>query len=444
MNNIIEYLKLKTQNNECGLEPSDFSLLGLDSIPSDKEIEFQNEEYKHYIEELINDENNSERSKFSVCGEGKYKKAYLIGSNKILLKSYEPVLKPSRAFLNALALKKLGVNIAMPLIFSTQELKNNLYPIFHTYHIQEEAKGSFVSVLRANQLIKHIASFNSNINEEYLSSLNENDLKNQYNLAMAKHRAKTGMPFIKKYMFDFCILNLLNFHDLHTENVFYNSQTGYTFFDLDPDNYLFDAIPNENYEQTDIVSKIKARLDKYSNAKFKTHDYVFSNFIITMLGVTPENYSPQPITCENFAQYVYNGIITHQLIEAMKTNVPENDCYNPYFPYSKDCAIKMELQLNDKSNPILNNAILISPNNLFKLENALLENNTTSLDEIKEEYNLPGDFEFSCIDIPFFLETMKATREFDFSNPNPTPIKPPTREYIKACDVDGNLEYEMV
>ena len=444
MNNIIEYLKLKTQNKESGFEPSDFSLLGLDSIPSDKEIASQNEEYKHYIEELINDENNSESSKFSVCGEGKYKKAYLIGSNKILLKSYVKVLKPSRAFLNALALKKLGVNIAMPLIFSTQELKNNLYPIFHTYHIQEEAKGSFVNVLRANQLIKHIASFNSNINEEYLSSLNENDLKNQYNLAMAKHRAKTGMPFIKKYMFDFCILNLLNFHDLHTENVFYNSQTGYTFFDLDPDNYLFDAIPNENYEQTDIVSKIKARLDKYSNAKFKTHDYVFSNFIITMLGVTPENYSPQPITCENFAQYVYNGIITHQLIEAMKTNVPENDCYNPYFPYVKDCAIKMELQLNDKSNPVLNDLMIISPKNLFKLENALIENNSQALNEIREEYNLPEDFDFSCIDIPYFLDTMKATHDFDFANPPQPQTTQSAINHTQVKDVNGKLEFELV
>ena len=50
MNNIFEYLKLKTQNKEAGFEPSDFSLLGLDQTPSDVEITSQNEEYKHYIQ----------------------------------------------------------------------------------------------------------------------------------------------------------------------------------------------------------------------------------------------------------------------------------------------------------------------------------------------------------------------------------------------------------
>ncbi len=446
MNNIIEYLKLKTQNNESGFEPSDFSMLGLASIPSNQEIDAQNEEYKHYIEELINDENNPESSKFSVCGEGKYKKAYLFDSNKILLKSYVKVLKPSRAFFNALALKKLGVNIAMPLLFTTEKSSSDDYfhSGYYSYQIQEEAKGSFVSVLRTNQLIKHISSFNQNINEDYLKSLSECDIKDQYNLAMAKHRAQTGMPFIKNFMFDFCILNRLSFADLHTENVFYNSHTGYTFFDLDPDIFLFDALPNESYEQSNIMSKIKSKLEKYANAKFETHNYDFGNFIISMLGVTPENYIPKPITPENFAQHVYNGIITHQLLEAMKTNIPENECYNPYFPHAKECALKIESQLNNRSSPVLNDLLLISPKNILKLENALIENDSTSLDEIKEEYNLPEDFDFACIDIPNFLETMQATHEFDFANPNPAPINHSEREHMEVKENNGELEFGLV
>lgn len=440
MNNIIEYLKLKTQNKESGFKPSDFSLLGLDQIPSEEEIISQNEEYTHHIKELMESENPGKKP--CICGEGIHKKGFLINPNKILLKSDTKVAKPSQAFFNALALKKFGVNIAMPLLFTTESsvYPNKSHP-YYSFEVQEEAKGSFVNVLRSDSLIEHITSSNHNITMEYFKDKDKSKVRNQFNLAMTKHRAKTGMPFIKDYMFDFSTLKILGFKDLHTENVFYSSQKGYTFFDIDQTNFLFD---DETCKHSEAISKIKEKLENHSNQPSETIERDFISCMISALGLTTPYHIAKPSLIRNFAQYVYNGIVTHQLIEAMKTNTPENDCYNPNFPHAKDCALKMESQLNDKSNPILNNAILISPNNLFKLENALIENNTTSLDEIKEEYNLPGDFEFSCIDIPFFLETMKATHEFDFSNPNPTPIKPPTREYIKACDVDGNLEYEMV
>ncbi len=440
MNNILEYLKLKTQNKESGFEPSDFSLLGLDHAPSDDEIASQNEEYTHHIKELMESENPGKKP--CICGEGVHKKGFLINSNKILLKSDTKVAKPGQAFFIALALKKFGVNIAMPLLFTTEAsvYPNKSHP-YYSFEIQEEAKGSFVKSLRADSLIEHITSANHDINIEYFKDLDKSKVRDQFNLAMTKHRAKTGMPFIKNYMFDFSTLKILGFKDLHTENVFYSSQKGYTFFDIDQTNNLFD---DETFKQAEAISKIKENLENYSNYSSETIERDFMNYMISALGLSTPSHIAKPTLKRGFAQYVYNGIITHQLLESMKTNTPENDCYNPNFPHAKDCAIKLESQLNDKSNTVLNNAILISPNNLLKLENALLENNSTSLDEIKEEYNLPEDFDFSCIDIPFFLETMKATREFDFSNPNPTPTETPSREYIKARDVDGNLEYEMV
>ena len=81
---------------------------------------------------------------------------------------------------------------------------------------------------------------------------------------------------------------------------------------------------------------------------------------------------------------------------------------------------------------------------LMSLENALLTNNNTALHLIAKKLNLPEDFDFACIDIPFFLETMKATHEFDFANPNPIPIETPTREHVELKEVNGELEFGLV
>ena len=371
------------------------------------------------------------------CGEGLSKSGYYCDKH-IVLKSDSELYKPSEYIKKLTALKNFGLNVALPKFYISQEQvkKNGKKSIF--YEVQEEAKGSFVNVCKPKHLYSHIIAFNPELKTK---KINKNDLKQAYNLAMAKHRARTGLPFLSKFAFDYLTLREFGNTDMHSENVYYASDVGYTFFDI----YSHLTVdPNK-----DIASQLK-QVAKIKNPKGKPYDwstYVYQpswmdDFLEHTLGVADYYIPYQDCREEYFSKYVYNSVLCYQVIEALKANTPENPCYNQFFPDANEKAKKMERHPYFFDNKVF----AMKPDCLLLLEEGLLNNNPNQLQLVREKCKLSENFDFSCIDIPNFLETMKLTHEFDFANP--TSSQAPTSsnvDHIKVSAIDeNNFDFEMV
>ena len=432
MDNIYEYLKRKTENNQSGFETDDFSLLGFDHVPSDNEIEF-------ISQSIINGIKNIEDKNVLSCGYGANKQAFTtpILPNKVILKSTDYMVhKPSKEFYNGLALKKFGVNVAFP------QLRLNSSEIFTNgdsntwYEVQDEAKGSFVSAFRGRSLSQLIITNNPNLKYNLLKYTSGKNFIDQYNLAMVKHRAKTGLPHLKKFYFDSNVLNAVKNFDMHTENIFYSSKDGYTFFDLSCD--LLNSFSRLFSNSNDLIySMLKNNRSEY---KEESH---FQTFLTKLYGIELPSFT-NPLKSDpsfGFTLNVYNGVLFYQFLQAFKNGSPENELYNTYLPntskFLHDETLKLENGLSE--------LFALAPSKLLKLEKALTLNEQSGLNEIKDEFDLPADFDFACIDIPNFLETMQQTHKFDFSNPNPAQLnQTQTREHIEVNETDGELGFGLV
>lgn len=445
MDNTFEVLMNAIKENKGGFSTADFSLLGSSYQPTNEDISLQNKEYIEMINQI-------ESSTQSPCGEGKNKCAYRI-NNKILLKTEKVVRPASENFYRALALRKYGINIAMPLFsIHENELKNIDYGDY-SYQIQEEAEGSFVSVFRANSLLEHINEFNPN--KTYGERLTSKQLLIAYNTQMAKHRAKEGLRHMPKFFSDFRTLKALNYTDLFYENTFFSSKKGYTFFDLE----YIDSNITLNGNIAEEIEKAKKSTSK------ATEEYYYRDFFGCGLGIYHDGaglnnpnksatqmlisfisnkyYPDNVLNEENFPLYVYNGIIAHQALETMKNSSDLGD-YCSRTPLVKKFAEKKEKELN-KSDICDDGTFAMGSNTLMSLENALLTNNQVALHAIAKKLNLPEDFDFACIDIPYFLDTMKATHEFDFANPTHAQIsQTPDREHIEVNENKGSIEFGLV
>ncbi len=421
MNKIVEHFLIKhnTIKNNQFVEQSSNTFSNAYSTYSD---------YKSKYCKLISQVEEQENL---ACGHGLHKTAHLLPDGKILLKSNYGEYRKSETLSKALLLKKYGINIALPLFFTSSNTAFKKKGKITHYEIQEEAKGSCVSALGESFLEEHLFACNPKLKDTKKTS---EEIFNEYNLAMAKHRAKTHLPFLSKFVYNFCSLYGLQNDDMHAQNIYYSSSNGYTFFDLEFDFETKKSSITNTQKIKDIEKHIRYYISEPTIATS-----CFNDLILRGYGVN--QFQCGFVNSGNFSQFVYNGILMHQLRETFKANQPENQVYNPNFTHLKDFA-------ENKLNSIFpNNELCVFAMNsstLMNLEEALKTNNTQALNEIKEEYNLPKDFDFARIDIPNFLETMQITHEFDFANPNPAPINHSEREHVEVKENNGELEFGLV
>ena len=421
MNKIVEYFLTKhnTIKNNQFVEQSSNSFSNAYSSYSD---------YKSKYCKLISEVEEQENL---ACGHGVYKTAHLLPDGKILLKSYCGEYRKSETLSKALLLKKYGINIALPLFFTSSNTAFKKKGKITHYEIQEEAKGSFVSALGESFLEEHLFACNPELKNTRKTS---EELFNEYNLAMAKHRAKTHLPFLSKFVYNFCSLYGLQNEDMHAQNIYYSSTNGYTFFDIDFDFETKKSSITNTQKIKDIENHIRYYISEPTIATS-----CFNELITRGYGV--QQFLCGFVNSYNFSQFVYNGILMHQLRETFKANEPNNPVYNPNFPHLKDFA-------ENKLNSIFPNNELsvfaINSSTLMNLEEALKTNNTQALNDIREEYSLPSDFNFARIDIPNFLETMQKTHDFDFTNPPQPQTTQSAINHTQVKDVNGKLEFELV
>ncbi len=382
-----------------------------------------------YDEFYLNLIKKAEDQELESCGRGDYKNAYSLDGH-IILKSFDEYYKPAKSITQATALKNYGVNIALPKFFTSKQKAIDGGNKLIFYQIQEEAKGSFPRVARERSLYSHIIAFNPQLKNE---QINLKKLEEIYNLEMAKHRAKTGLPHLFKSIEDYLTLSLLGFRDIHHENVYYSSTNGYTYFDL--------------YSDMDFDSDNIKRILESQAELTNRHSHIYSlnplrNFLDYCFGIDNFELSPH-VNSHNFPQLAYNSILTYQFIETLKAHAPKNAFYNPLFPYIRGIAQDFE---EDFESMICCDTFSMHPKYLLLLEEGLINNDKKTLDRVRVKYDLGEKFDFSCIDIPNFLETMRLTHEFDFANPtnNQAPTSS-TVDHIKVSTIDeNNFDFEMV
>ena len=375
-----------------------------------------------------------DKSHPSACGEGFYKKAYYLKPGYILLKSKSYKVESASIIKKANALKQMGVNIACPVFFTSEKDIHKFKGLFQSeshpiqYQVQEEAKGSHVRIINDDSLCKYFSAFNPNLN---FKKLNREELTKSYNLQMAKHRAKTGLPHLKKFFTDYVILTELGTQDKHSENVYYSSKDGYKFFDLPFD---FDFNENENFAEV-----IKQRLAKRSKF-FEDHDY--ASFLTYSFGISKIDFTTKPNE-SNFSQYVYNGVLLFQYLKMLDSNVPENPNYNPLFPNARAFARKTIADFYDNKNTLRENVFAMDPKTLSTLEKALISNDNKVLKNIAMQYGFGKNFDFNCIDIPNFLETMQLSHTFDYKNPTPKALDTRDQSEHASLSISPNGDYDF-
>ncbi len=387
--------------------------------------------------DFINEIRKLEKSHPTLCGEGLYKKAYHLKPGYILLKTKSYKVDPPSIIKKANALKKMGVNIACPVFFTSEKnirrfkgfFQSEDYPV--QYQVQEEAKGSHVRIINEDSLVKYLSAFSPNLD---FKKIDKEKLNNAYNLQMAKHRAKTGLPHLKNFFMDYVILTELGTQDKHSENVYYSSKDGYKFFDL---HFDFDFNENENFAEV-----VKQRLARRSNF-FEDHDY--STFLTTSFGLNKSDFTETPNE-NNFSQYVYNGVLLFQYLKMLNSNVPESPNYNPLFPNARAFARKTIADFYENKNLLVGKVFAMNPKTLATLEKALISNDDGVLKSIAMQHGLGKDFDFSCIDVPNFLETMHLSHTFDYKDPTPKANTSQNTSDHASLNIsqNGDYDYELV
>ncbi len=390
------------------------------------------EEFKEFYLNLI----KKAEQDSTKCGVGVYKTGFYC-NNHVILKSTKSLFHPAEYIKKLTALKNYGVNIALPKFFTSQDKVEKFGDPETFYEVQEEAKGSFVNVSNTKNLYYHLVAFNPNLNEEEPDKVK---LKQQYNLEMAKHRAKTGLPHLKKFVSDYFLLRTFGNGDMHSENVNYSSTNGYTFFDITALINVDPAFDIASQFQDQLESQQHKSASSLLNLSFDATKVELFMEDCFGLGMNCFPLTSKDLVNNHFSLFVYNGILTHQLLETINKSC-DNDI-NPILKNGKN--ISHYIKTHDGF--FENNIFAMHPNDILMLEEGLLNNNSVLLNQIRTKYELGKDFDFSCIDIPNFLQTMKITHEFDFGNP--TNNQAPTSsnvDHIKVSAIDENtFDFEMV
>ena len=213
----------------------------------------------------------------------------------------------------------------------------------------------------------------------------------EYNLETIKERVALGEPFIEKFIENFNIMQPLNLlHDAHGENIIFNPKTGYHFIDLG-----FSTASNfstleeaKDLIKNPVIPELFKTLDNKTylgpTASYKDQ----AQFIFCFTPLNPTSYSS---ISENFAYYVYNGVLAQQFNNCVSkmNNLPPNFSTGtppPKYPFA------------------LNNY------DLEGLYHALKTQNESSLDLFKFAFGLPNSYDFNKeLDSEFFINVMETS-----------------------------------
>ena len=85
----------------------------------------------------------------------------------------------------------------------------------------------------------------------------------------------------------------------------------------------------------------------------------------------------------------------------------------------------------------------MDPKTLSTLEKALISNDNKVLKNIAMQYGFGKNFDFNCIDIPNFLETMQLSHTFDYKNPTPKALDTRDQSEHASLSISPNGDYDF-
>ncbi len=250
-----------------------------------------------------------------------------------------------------------------------------------TYEIQKLATGLPLAFGKPENMI----SFLSTLKNCHPSQLGfTRNLDKTYNATMLKHRALTHIPHIEKFLEDFTVLNNNHLIDYHGENIHFSEKYGYSFIDLGYRGF------SESYNE----KKLKCIFEENLKS-FPDYDFFFSN----LYGSWELNKKYMGSECfynrEYFTEYVYLGVLTKQILNVMKTTS------SPLLDNAKFYANNLYNQKNFFSAP---------PEFLDQLYSAFKTNNSNYLQEVKNQFYLPEDYDLNkTLDSDAFIKAMDLT-----------------------------------
>ena len=250
-----------------------------------------------------------------------------------------------------------------------------------TYEIQKLTTGIPLAVAKPSDIIFFLSTLKNC--QPYQLGYTDN-LAKTYNASMLKHRALNHIPHIENFLEGFTVLNNNGMIDYHGKNVHFSEKYGYSFIDLGyrgfSENFNGESLKSifeKNMERTPdynhFFSKLYGTLDL--DKKFMLNDFYYNR--------------------EYFPEYVYLGVLTKQILNVMKSTT------SPLLPDARFYANHVYNQENFFSAP---------PDFLDQLYSAFKTNNSSFLQEVKNQFCLDEDFDFDkTIDSESFIKAMDLT-----------------------------------
>ena len=350
--------------------------------------EFDFEEFKRHALEKLRKQNENlnliemvESGSLSPGGSGVEKVCYPCG-DKVILKTdnltHSQVYHKCKAFyINRIKnniLRKLGVQTPM-LIFCTS--KKTAEEDFATYYeIQERAKGNIQNGLKCSTIFEHVSSLANG--KELGLSLTQ--LSSAYSNQITIHRALTGQKFLNQLMENYFTLFALGAaDDVHSENIFYSAQDGYTFIDLSLEESKSFANKDEALAIIDSFYDISSmRTNPLSNTAVPNNGIAaVLGYLENALGIYNNIKTPDSIA-RNFEQYVYNGVIAKQALNHLeKSN-------NPIVTSNIDFIRTFNTR----------NVFALDWQTITELNSAIQSHDEVALQGFRETFNLGNSFNF--------------------------------------------------
>lgn len=345
-------------------------------------------------------------------------------NDRVIIKSKIPVYTKSSGFYERQRLidflREIGVNTPK-LYFSSIKNDDLNSKLGNIYEVESLVHGNTIGLVKTASLDIFAKKYPKlfNFYRSHSENCGKEDVLEQYNLMMTKHRIATGKPHIQKFINGFLKLYAISaFVDCHSENIMYNAKDGYSFIDLTflaDKKTVFDSYKSSRdllksiknvYSENDDSSCFDRIIDHYRDyymLKKITFDKAYTSLMRDGLGIEAEfdpYISTRPILKpnEHFEKYVFNGVLLNQFFDVFENG--END-------------IEIGSQRYQEYN-VPNNYFAMSKPSLLTLKNAVLGDKKAQ-GKIIFSCKLDSNFDFvNGFDSQFFLDAMNGK----FDNPD--------------------------
>ena len=349
-----------------------------------------------HMPQLITAIKNIELGNTIVTGRGIDKVGYKFLSYIILKEKLDYTTPLSVKKEIAQKLRAFGVQTP-PIIFHTSrdKLFNDGYEN-DLYEVQQYAKGSPIGFSKSFKVIDYANALEDKKAYEN-SPTNNKELVAKYNLEMLKKRALTGAKHAENFVKNYAILASINALDFHGGNILYSEDCGYTFIDLVFGNTLLEF--NQHKDPNEFINNA---------LKSNTPNYRIMFDLFDGSTLFSRKYNKESFNLSKnqfFENFIFSGIVMHQCINAI------NNSTNPILDSAKEFISGIHLNSIDQ---MFFGANLNTLNVLYK---GIKQNNTSCLNAIRNQFNIPMNFNFQTdFDFDSFIQAMDLTREMN--NPN--------------------------